>query len=189
MIWQSPRLIPRALLAALSAATIVSCSAPPPAPAPEVVPPAAKKSKAKVTPTPLPSPAPAPVAAPPAAPSDQFKVAVERTPFFRYGPQQPGGPSSSLDRGTTMTLLKRGFGYSQVRLKDQQTGYVATEEIAALTAQELLAQEQPEAPASPADLGPLPRPGGVRRSVLPPSIPEELPEPEPKADATPKFRY
>ncbi len=184
------RLTTRCVLAAVFAATISACAAPPPPPAPAPVPPPARKSKPKVAPTLAPTPvavAPAPAPAPaPVAPSDQFKVTVTRTPFYKYGPQQPGGPSQSLDVGTILTLLKRGFGYSQVRLKDQQTGYVATEEIAALTSQELMAQEQPEAPA---DLGPLPRPGGIRRSVLPPSTPEELPEPEPKTEATPKFRY
>ena len=183
------RLTTRCVLAAVFAATISGCAAPAPPPAPAPVPPPARKSKPKVTPTPAPTPvavAPAPAPVVPVAPIDQFKVTVPRTPFYKYGPQQPGGPSQSLDFGTIFTLLKRGFGYSQVRLKDQQTGYVATEEIAALTSQELMAQEQPEAPA---DLGPLPRPGGIRRSVLPPSTQEELPEPEPKTEATPKFRY
>ena len=179
------------MLAALLAATIAGCSAPSPALVPEPAPaPTTKKSKDKPTPTVTPTPPPS--AASPVGPSDQFKVTVERTPFYTYGPQQPGGPTMSIDRGTPLTLLKRGFGYSQVKLKSQQTGYVATEDIAALTPEEMRAQEQPEAP--PTDLGPLPRPGGVRRSVLPPTTQEELPglgpapepDPEPKPDATPK---
>ncbi len=184
------RLSARFMLAALVAATIAACSAPPPpTPAPVAAP--VKKATPKVTPTPTPAPvaaAPAPV-----APTDQFKVTAVRTPFYHFGPQQPGGPNQSLDYGASLTLLKRGFGYSQVRLKDQQTGYVATEDIAALTPQELMAQEQPEPPT---DLGALPRPGGVRRSVLPPPTAVDLPEAEPKTEAasearaepTPKFR-
>src|SRR5262249_52490795 len=125
--------------------------------------------------------------------SNQFKVKSERTPFYTYGPQQPGGPTTSLERGTVVTLLKRGFGYSQVRLRSEQTGYVGTEDLVALTPEELLAQEQPEAPAV-GDLGPLPRPGGVRRSILPPATPVDLPVEMPlstepvaaKPDATPK---
>jgi hypothetical protein len=75
-------------------------------------------------------------------------------------------------------------------LRNEQTGYVGTEDILALTPEELLAQEQPEAPV---DLGPLPRPGGVRRSMLPPStsidLPANLPastDAETKAEGTPK---
>ncbi|OAI41370.1 hypothetical protein AYO41_01590 [Verrucomicrobia bacterium SCGC AG-212-E04] len=185
-------------LVALLAATLGACAAPPPPATPEPTAPPAKKAKEKAAATPTPVPvAPAPASGP-IAPSDQFKVIAVRTPFYKYGPQQPGGPSMSIDYGTNLTLLKRGFGYSQIQLKDQQTGYVATEDIAALTPQELMAQEQPDAPT---DLGPLPRPGGVRRSVLPPPTQEALPEPEgkpetktetkadPKAEPTPKFRY
>lgn len=188
MIRLSARLTGRCVLAAAISVTLAACAAPappPPAPVPEPLP--AKKSKPTVTPTPTPAPVTATPPASPVAPSDQFKVTTPRTPFYRYGPQQPGGPSQSLEQGTILTLLKRGFGYSQVRLRDQQTGYVATEDMAALTSQELMAQEQPEAP-SPTDLGPLPRPGGVRRSTLPPSIQEELPAAAPSVDpeATPK---
>lgn len=185
------RLAAHSILAALLAAALAGCSAPSPTVVPEPAPaPTTKKSKDK--PTPTVTPTPAPLAASPVGPSDQFKVTVERTPFYTYGPQQPGGPTMSIDRGSILTLLKRGFGYSQVKTKSQQTGYVATEDIVALTPEEMMAQEQPEAP--PTDLGPLPRPGGVRRSVLPPSTQEDLPglgpvpepEPESKPDATPK---
>ena len=186
------RLSARFVLAALVAATIAACSAPPP-PAPALATAPAKKAAVKTPPTPTPAPVAVPVAPAPVAPTDQFKVTAVRTPFYHFGPQQPGGPNQSLDYGSSLTLLKRGFGYSQVRLKDQQTGYVATEDIAALTSQELMAQEQPEPPT---DLGALPRPGGVRRSVLPPSTAVDLPEAESKTEAasgaraepTPKFR-
>ena len=169
-----PRLPFRSVvLCALGVAVLVtlaaSCSSPPPPPAPAPAPAPAKKPRATPTPTPLPEPTPTPTPAKRAvAPSDQFKVIAARTPFYLYGPQQPGGPTTSLERGTILTLLKRGFGYSQVKLRNEQTGYVGTEDLAALTAEELLAQEQPEAPAA-GDLGPLPRPGGVRRSTLPPA--------------------
>ena len=171
------------VLAVSAAAAIGSCSAPQaaaPAPAPAPVP--AKKSKeTKAEPKPVPETSPAPAPAPPktaAAPSNQFKVTAARTPFFNYGPQQPGGPNQRLERGTVVTLLKRGFGYSQVKLRTAQTGYVGTEDIVALTPEELLAQEQPEAPGS-GDLGPLPRPGGVRRSTLPPATAVDLPSEAP----------
>jgi hypothetical protein len=186
---------PFALVAVGAAAVIPSCSAPPPPPAPATAAAPLKKSKTKLEPTPVPEAAAAPTPPPTkaaVAPSNQFKVTAARTPFYNYGPQQPGGPSMSLERGTVVTLLKRGFGYSQIKLRNEQTGYVGTEDIVALTAEELLAQEQPEAPAN-GDFGALPRPGGVRRSNLPPATPVDLPvemplstEPEAKAESTPK---
>ncbi len=199
MIFRPSVLRATAVVLWCTAVLLASCKAPesaPPPPAPAV------KKKGKVTPTPSPTPAPAAVVTPtqkpgPMAPTDQFKVAVERTPFYNYGPQQPGGPNLSLEKGALVKLIKRGFGYSQVQLKDQQTGYVATEDIAAMTPQELAAVDAGTRP--PADLGPLPRPGGVRRSSIPPITFEELPQPDPKADAkpeaspkpgsTPSFRY
>ncbi len=188
---------PLALVAVGAAAVITSCSAPPPpsTSAPATAP--LKKSKAKLEPTPVPEPAAAPTPSPTkaaVAPSNQFKVTAARTPFYNYGPQQPGGPNMSLEKGTVVTLLKRGFGYSQIKLRNEQTGYVGTEDIVALTTEELLAQEQPEAPAT-GDFGALPRPGGVRRSSLPPATPVDLPvemplstEPEAKAESTPKSK-
>ncbi|MBS0656753.1 MAG: SH3 domain-containing protein [Verrucomicrobia bacterium] len=196
-------MISRLLPASVAVAVLLSaCTAPPP-PAPEPKPAAKKKEKAKPVPAPT---APAPVApAPttgPVTPSDQFKVTVDRTPFYNYGPQQPGGPSLSLEKGTILTLLKRGFGYSQVRLKDQQVGFVGNEDMVALTPQELLAAQNA---GRPVDLGVLPpRPGGIKRATIPPLTFDELPKPEvgskpekkdkePKADAapspTPAFRY
>jgi hypothetical protein len=179
------------LAAACVAVAVTSCSAPTAAPAPEPAPVPAKVSKVKPALPPMPEPAPAPPPAKAAvAPSNQFKVTAAHTPFYNYGPQQPGGPSQTLERGTVVTLLKRGFGYSQVKLRNEQAGYVGTEDIAALTAEELLAQDQPEAPV---DLGPLPRPGGVRRSTLPPATPVDLPaelplstDPAPKSEGAPK---
>ena len=164
-----------AAAAASTAALIAACSSPTPAPTPAAAPPPAKKPTAKVEPAPAPVVTPAPTPAPvAAAPSNQFKVKTEKTPFYTYGPQQPGGPTMSLERGTVVTLLKRGFGYSQVKLRNEQTGYVGTEDLLALTPEELLAQDQPEAPAT-GDLGALPRPGGVRRSTLPPPTAVDLP--------------
>jgi hypothetical protein len=182
-----------ALTVACAAAVVASCSAPPSPAAPEPAPAPTKAAKAKpgLPPVPEPSPAPSPAKAT-VGPSNQFKVTAARTPFYNYGPQQPGGPNLSLDRGTVVTLLKRGFGYSQVKLRNEQTGYVGTEDIVALTVEELLAQDQPEAPVA-GDLGPLPRPGGVRRSILPPATPVDLPselplstEPAPKSEGAPK---
>lgn len=190
-------------VSAAVAVLLAACAAPPP-PAPAPAPAPKKKEKAK--PTPAPSPAPvAPAPAPPSGPvgpSDQFKVTVDRTPFYNYGPQQPGGPSLSLEKGTVVTLLKRGFGYSQVRLKDQQVGFIGTEDLAALTPQEIAAAQNA---GRPSDLGALPpRPGGIKRASIPPLIFDELPKPEvpskekkekpePKSEAspspTPAFRY
>lgn len=189
---------------AAAAVLLAACSAPP-APAPAPAPAPKKKEKAKPTPTPTPAPvAAAPAPTLPPAPADMFKVIVDRTPFYNYGPQQPGGPSLSLEKGTMLTVLKRGFGFSQVRLKDQQVGFVGNEDLAAVTPQEYAASISA---GRPADLGALPpRPGGIKRASIPPLTFDELPKPEvpakpekkkekeetkPEASPspTPQFRY
>ncbi len=59
----------------------------------------------------------------------EYVVKVESTPFYKYGPQQPGGPDLQLVRGRYVTMIKRGFGFSQVRIDEGTDGYMATDEI------------------------------------------------------------
>lgn len=74
------------------------------------------------------------------APEARYRVTSDTTPFYRYGPQQAGGADLSLKKGTDLLMVKRAFGYSQVKTMDtQQVGYVSTEDIAPLTQQELAA--------------------------------------------------
>jgi hypothetical protein len=56
-------------------------------------------------------------------------VAVEHTPFYRYGPAQSFGPDFQLLRGNTILLLQRGFGFSQVLTDAGVVGFVPTEDL------------------------------------------------------------
>ena len=156
-------------------------------------------AKKKEGPTPAPVagvPTPAPLAP---LPPDLFKVSTDRASFYAYGPQQPGGPSLSLKKGDRVTLLKRGFGFSQVKLTDQQVGYIGTEDLAKVTPEEYAAEQArlaPVIPTSPLAGRGFFRPGGVPRPQLPPSIDADLPradgpapKPEPSAEPASKFRY
>ena len=59
-----------------------------------------------------------------------FAVTVEKTSFYRYGPQQGNGPDESLPKDTLMTLIRPSFGYCKVQLMPSaKEGYVACEDI------------------------------------------------------------
>jgi len=59
-----------------------------------------------------------------------FAVTAEKTPFYRYGPQQGNGADEQLPKDTLVTLIRPSFGYSKVQLiKGAQEGYVASEDI------------------------------------------------------------
>ena len=94
--------------------------------------------------------------------NNRFAVSVAKTQFFKYGPAQAYGPDASLPKDEKLTMLKKDFGFSQVRLEDGTTGFVATED---------LVQLPPEPKPKPAVLALR------RRSQLPP-------EPERKLDLT-----
>ena len=57
-------------------------------------------------------------------------VIRDRTPLYRYGPQQGGAPESQLSRNDRVLVLRRELGYSLVQIADGQTGYVANEDLA-----------------------------------------------------------
>jgi hypothetical protein len=97
-----------------------------------------------------------------------FAVTAEKTPFFRYGPQQGQGPDRELTRDTLVTVIRHAFAYSKVRLADGEKGFVANEDIA--RAPERLIAEN----------------NSARRddvSDLPPTPPVKLPA----ADNSPEF--
>ena len=67
---------------------------------------------------------------PVAASSGKFyAVSASSTPFFRYGPQQGGGPDQSLERDTLVTVIRPSFGYCKVKLSSGEAGYVASDDI------------------------------------------------------------
>jgi uncharacterized protein YgiM (DUF1202 family) len=57
-------------------------------------------------------------------------VTDEHTAFYRHGPAQSSGPDFSLNKGETVEVLRREFGYSVVRVHGEDNGYVANEALA-----------------------------------------------------------
>lgn len=55
-----------------------------------------------------------------------YRVSSDNTPFYLFGPQQGTGPDQNLRDGTLVTLVNRGFGFSEVELNDGRTGFVPT---------------------------------------------------------------
>jgi hypothetical protein len=136
-----------------------------------------------------------PVAANANAPAaDRYKVTADTTPFYRYGPQEANGPDETLKKDAELTMIKRSSGYSEVTAPDGQTGYVGTDDIGQLSAQEVAAenaaQQQAAQAAAQKRLG---LSGGTY--TIPPEAgnDERLPvadtAPTPKPTPTPTFRY
>lgn len=124
---------------------------------------------------------------------DRYKVVADQTPFFRYGPQQAGGPDLSLKKGDEVRMVQRAYGYSRVTTAAGMVGYVGTEDITQLTAEDLAAENAADAQAQAA---------GQKRSsaivgeyTLPPGatsldqLPVADPAPTPKPTPNPYFRY
>jgi hypothetical protein len=116
-----------------------------------------------------------------------YAVAAEKTPFYKFGPQQGNGPDMQLQRDTLMTLIRPSFGYCKVRLANGQEGYVANEDIKIAPA-ELVAAANAPPPGS------VPNRHGERfnlnstdpRLVVPPEdLPENNPEPTPLPGTSP----
>ena len=116
-----------------------------------------------------------------------YAVTAARTPFYRLGPQQGGGPDMQLPRDTMMTLIRPSFGYCKVHLVSGQEGYVAGEDIkpappaliAALTA-------PPPVPQPPSSGEHFDLNSADPRLVVPPEdLPENNPEPTPLPGASP----
>lgn len=59
----------------------------------------------------------------------RYQVSVESTPFYRLGPQQEAGADMQLTEGTRVTMLDRGFGFSNVELDNGWTGWLATADV------------------------------------------------------------
>jgi hypothetical protein len=120
--------------------------------------------------------------------SKAFIVTAPRTPFFKYGPAQQHGADFSILKDTPVTLVKRDFGYSEIKTMDGQIGYVSTEDIA----------PAPEADASSSTAGSgSGGPKAPRRSSARPepesrpvfTQPEEIPLPEKTAEPTIEYRF
>ncbi len=77
----------------------------------------------------------------------RHEIIADATPFFRFGPEQPAGPDSTLGRGREVLLLKRGYGYSQVQLEDGAVGYIGTEALSRVPLPDPTPEPTPEASA------------------------------------------
>ena len=62
---------------------------------------------------------------------EKYVVNTQRTLFYKLGPAQSTGPDFALYKGQQLTMQHRQFGFSQVMTEDGQSGYVATEDLAA----------------------------------------------------------
>jgi uncharacterized protein YgiM (DUF1202 family) len=60
---------------------------------------------------------------------NRFVVSTDKAPFYKHGPAQAYGPDTTLTKGQKLTMVFRKYGFSEVRLDDGQTGYVATDNV------------------------------------------------------------
>jgi hypothetical protein len=58
-----------------------------------------------------------------------YAVTAPKAAFYKFGPQQGGGPDMELPRDTLITLIRPSFGYCKVQLATGEQGYVANEDI------------------------------------------------------------
>ena len=124
----------------------------------------------------------------------RYKVTADSTGFYHYGPEQPNGPDLSLKKDTEVTLVKHGFGYSEVTTPDGQTGYVGSEDITQMTAEDIAAanaaQDQLAQAATQKRSSAI-----VGEYTIPPEagndaqLPVADSSPTPKPTPTPPFRY
>jgi len=113
---------------------------------------------------------------------DAYVVKADRTLFYAYGPAQANGPNFALPKGTRLTMLSYGYGFSHVAIQGtSDTGYAASDDLAP-------APPAPKASPTPARLRHYkyieePSPADQTHIPLP-----EFPESEPPPGAPP-FRY
>ena len=120
-----------------------------------------------------------------------YAVGVEKTPFYRYGPQQGSGPDEELPRDTLVKLIRHSFGYSKVAIAASgQQGFVASEDLTVASAALIAAASATPAPQiaaatttpvsenfdlQSADSSFVPPPEGLPAPDLPPASPEPTP--------------
>ncbi|MBA2270056.1 MAG: hypothetical protein H0W20_05605 [Chthoniobacterales bacterium] len=120
-----------------------------------------------------------------------YAVGVEKTPFYRHGPQQGNGPDEELPRDTVVKLIRHSFGYSKVVIAASgQQGFVASEDLTVASAALIAAATatpRPQIVAAPsrpkadnfdlqsADSSSVPPPEGLPAPDLPPPAIEPSP--------------
>jgi hypothetical protein len=79
-----------------------------------------------------------------------FAVMVDSAPFYKYGPQQGGGPNKILHKDALVTLVRPSLEYCKVQLPTGEQGYVATFDIHAAPPALIAAANAPRRASSPA---------------------------------------
>jgi hypothetical protein len=80
-------------------------------------------------------------------------VATKSTGFFHYSPSQEVGPDKFLPKDTVVKVTRPSFGYSRVKLMNDQEGYVASKDLR-VAPPELVAAATAAAEAAARKLGP-----------------------------------
>lgn len=116
-----------------------------------------------------------------------YAVTAAKTPFYKLGPQQGGGPDMELTRDTMMTLIRPSFGYSKVHLTNGEEGYVASEDIKPASPALIAALTAPPPSSQPATNGEHfdLNSADPRLAVPPEDLPENNPEPTPLPGVSP----
>jgi len=121
---------------------------------------------------------------------DTYMVVKDFTPFYTLGPQQSTGPDLSLPQESRVTLIKRSFGFSKVRIDDGREGMVPTEAIAPAPADAPLVQFE-EPTSSAIRRVSSSSSGGRQSNYVPPAefapLPEEAAPVSP--EEVPSFRF
>jgi len=111
----------------------------------------------------------------PAINQSLFAVKAEKTPFYKFGPQQGSGPDRELSRDTIVTVIRQSMGYYKVRLEDGENGFVASQDLIRAP-EKLIAHADTSGP----DLSNLPPPPPVKLPVADLPSPEFEPTPLPQ---------
>jgi hypothetical protein len=105
-----------------------------------------------------------------------YAIKPETSSFYRFGPQQGHGPDRELARDTVVTVIRRSFGYTKVRLEDGESGFVANDDLVPAP-QRLIAQVEDTSTESAEPLPPTPQVALPVSDSSPEFEPTPLPQP------------
>ena len=71
--------------------------------------------------------------------TDTYRVRADSTAFYHVSPLQAAGADEQLRKDTEVTMLQPSRTFSRIKTARGETGYVATEDIGPLNAQEIAA--------------------------------------------------
>jgi hypothetical protein len=116
-----------------------------------------------------------------------YAVTKDKAAFYKFGPQQGGGPDMELPRDTLLTLIRPSFGYCKVHLTNGQEGYVASEDIKIAPPALVAAANAPPPGTAPTTHGERFDLNSTdpRLAVPPEDLPENNPEPTPLPGTSP----